>query len=296
MTANQIGPLFVVNGPLPRQPRYTLVGSADIDPTTDEHWANGIQVYGYIPDVACRFVVCGEGDEQVKNDQENPNPLPTFAPLTVYLTETCPARSIWSGSLSQDGANAAFQQRARDVFAAVESGAVEREFWGGDFLPDNPHLASADCDVLNSGSATSIVNGLALLEEAIAQTNRAGVIHMTAALALAITSLGGGGILQPQGGKLYTVNGTLVIPAYGYPGSAPSGQADNTGTEEFAYATGPVELLRSEAFIMPDQLWEALDRSTNEITYRAERYYIPYWDTALQAGVRIDRCFTTCDS
>lgn len=296
MAVQQIGSLFVVNGPLPRPPRYTLVGAADINPTTDEHWANGIQVYGYLPDVACRFSIVCEDDEQVKNDQENPNPLPSYGPLTVYLTETCPARTIWAGSLTQDGANAAFQQRARDVFAAVESGAVEREFWGGEFLPDNPHLASDAADVLNGGSATSIVNGLALLEEAIADTNRAGVIHMTAALALAITSLGGGGILQPERGNLYTVNGTLVIPAYGYPGTAPPGQADNTGTEEFAYATGPVEILRSEAFIMPDQLWEALDRTTNEITYRAERYYIPYWDTAFLAGVRIDRCFTTCDS
>lgn len=293
MAVNQIGPLFYVNGPPPRKPRYTLVDAVDINPETDEHWANGIQVHGYVPDVACRWSsYCGD-ERDAKNEQQNPNPLPMFGPLTVYLSETCSTKSIMIGS--QEESNAAFKERAVEVFAAVESGALEREFWGGDFLPDNPHLASDDADVLNGGTATSIANGLALLEAAIAETNRAGVIHMTAAMALAVSTIGGGGVLTVERGKLYTINGTLVIPAYGYPGTAPPGIAANTGTEEFAYATGPVDVLRSNPFVMPPNLFEAIDREQNEITYRAERYYIAYWDTALLAGVRIDRCFASCD-
>jgi hypothetical protein len=193
---------------------------------------------------------------------------------------------------SQEASNDAFKARARAVFNAVESGALEREFWTGEFLPDNPHLASADADVVTSG-AVGLREGLALLEDAIAQTNRAGVIHMSARLAAAYSTIGGGaGVLIPERGKLYTLLGTLVIPGSGYPGTSPEGA--QTGTEEWAYATGPVEILRSADFIMPPNLAEAIDRSQNEIEYRAERYYIPYWDTALLAGAEIDRCLDNC--
>lgn len=281
-----IGALFYVNGPLPRRPRYGLVQSAEINPESDEHWGNGIQVHGYIPDVASNFGVCGDEPDE-KLDQQRANPLPEYGPLTVYVAETCSTRTM-------EPTQAAFKARVEAVFAAVESGAVEHEFWTGSALPDNPHLTDANADVLNGGVATSIVNGLALLEQAIADTNRAGVIHITAGLALAITALGGGGILIPQGGKLYTINGTLVIPGYGYDGSAPDGEGDPTGTEQWAFATGPVEILRSEPFVMPPDVSQAVDRSQNSITYRAERYYLPYWDTALQAAVLIDRCLATC--
>ncbi len=72
-------------------------------------------------------------------------------------------------------------------------------------------------------------------------------------------------------------------------------------TEEWAYATGPVDIRRSEIFTTPDTLAQALDRSLgasnsrpNTITYRAERYFAVDWDSALQAAVRIDRCGSTC--
>lgn len=291
-----IGPLFYIDGPLPRAPRYTLVGAADINPESDEHWANGIQVHGYIPDSASGYGVCdvgnsgSSGDPAVKLSQETPNPLPEYGPLTVYLTETCSTKSIMIGG--QEASNDAFRARAAATFAAVESGALEEEFWTGAFLPDNPHLASADADVVTSG-AVGLREGLALLERAIAQTNRFGVIHMSAALAAAYSTLGGGaGVLIPERGKLYTLLGTLVIPGSGYPGTSPDGE--QSGTVEWAYATGPVEILRSGDFIMPPNLVEAINREQNEIEYRAERYYIPYWDTALHAAAEIDLCLTNC--
>jgi hypothetical protein len=285
MALQSIGPLFYVNGPLPQRPRYGLVQSAEIADESDEHWGNGIQVHGYIPDVASNFGVCGD-EPDTKGEQQNPNPLPEFGPLTVYVAETCSTRTM--------GTNQEFKDRVSAVFDAVEGGAVEHEFWTGSALPDNPHLTDANADVLNSGSATSVANGLALLEQAIADTNRAGVIHMTAALALAVSTIGGGGVLNAELGKLYTINGTLVIPGVGYDGSAPEGAADPTGAEQWAFATGPVEILRSEPFVMPPEISQAIDREQNVITYRAERYYLPYWDTALQAAVLIDRCLDTC--
>lgn len=286
MAPQGIGPEFYINGPLPRRPRYGLIQNGEIVAEQDQHWANGIQVHGYIPDGGYIAGVCDPDGPVEKLTQQEANPLPIYAPLTAYLAETCSTRTM-------EPTNAAFVARATTVFDAVEGGAVEHEFWTGDAIPDNPHLADAFADVLNGGAATSLKNGLALLEAAIASTRRAGVIHMSAALAAAYSF--GGNVLHDERGALYTLLGTLVIPGVGYDGSAPEGHTGNTGTEEFAYATGPVEILRSEAFVMPPEIAQAIDRSQNVITYRAERYYIPFWDTALQAGVRIDRCLETCE-
>lgn len=290
-----VGPEFAIDGPLPCRPRYNLVDSTLISRATpdveeaseDERWANGIAVHGYPQEVGSSWGVCADVSPEEKGTQEFPIPLPLFGPLTVYVTETCSSPYIRT---PED-----FRARALAVFQAVESAAVAREFELGEFVPGNPHLGDADLTVLNSGAATSLTNGIALLEEAIADTHRCGVIHMTSATALALSTLGGGGVLQVQGGKLYTVNGTLVIPDFGYTGNAPAGEAANTGTERWAYATGPVETLRTaQPVIIPENLSEALDRLSNTVEYRAERYYVPFWDTALQVGVRIDRCLADC--
>jgi hypothetical protein len=289
-----IGPLFYVNGPLPRPPGRSLTKCATIRELGDEHWMNGIAVHGYIPDTGVVWGSCPPGEPVAKQEQQTANPTPEFGPMTAYLAETCSTKSIMVGSQAES--EKAFKERAAVTFAAVESAAIARELWTGAELPDNPHLADANADVLNSGAATGLVNGLALLEEAIADTGRAGVIHLSVGTALAASALGGGLLVADRGGCLFTVNGTLVIVDAGYDGSAPEGETPSAGTVRWAYATGPVEVLRSEPFLVPNTLREAIDREQNSVTYRAERYYIPFWDTALQAAVAIDRCFTSCDS
>lgn len=291
-----VGPEFAIDGPLPVKPRYTLVDATLITRATPdvaeaqdgERWANGVAVHGYPQEIGSAWGVCADASPNEKGSQEFPIPLPLFGPLTVYLTETCSSPYI---KTPED-----FRKRALAVFAAVESAAVAREFELGEFVPGNPHLADDNLVVLNGGDCTTLANGLALLEEAIAGTHRGGVIHMTSGTAAALSARDGGNALHVEGGKLYTVNGTLVIPDYGYTGDAPDGQPDNTGTERWAYATGPVETLRTEPTIVPDTIAEALDRLNNTVEYRAERYYVPFWDTALQVGVCIDRCLDECSA
>lgn len=288
----QIGPLFYVNGPLPRPPKRSFVQAVNEPPVGDAHVFNGIEVHGYIPDVGSIFGVCGAAPSpNVKSEQGTPNPLPEFGPLTLYLAETCQMRSIMLAA-GEGPTNDAFKARAAVTFAAIESAAVAHEFWTGDVI-GNPALADGQTDIVTSG-ATSPIYGLALLEQAIAQTGRWGMIHMSPALAVVLSALGNG-VLQPdRDGKLYTINGTQVVVDAGYDGSAPEGQSPASGSVEWAYATGPVELIRDAPIIVPGEIRDALDRDSNSITYRAERYAIPYWDTALQAAAEIDLCATTC--
>lgn len=290
-----VGPEFSIDGPLPRKPRFTLVDAtliADAVPDTDEdagseRWANGIAVHGYPQELGSTWGVCADASPNLKDSQEFPIPLPKFGPLTVYVTETCSSPYIRS---PED-----FRARALAVFAAVESAAVAAEFETGVWVPDNPHLGDTNLDVLNGGVATTLADGIAQLEDAIAGTHRQGVIHITAGTAFALSATAGSEVLHWEGGKLYTINGNLVIPDFGYTGVAPEGESANVGSEVWAYATGPVETLRtSQPIIIPDTISEALDRLNNTVEYRAERYYIPFWDTSLQAGIRIDRCLTEC--
>jgi len=97
--------------------------------------------------------------------------------------------------------------------------------------------------------------------------------------------------------ELRTLLGTLVIPGQGYTDAIPEDVGgDPSDCLEWAFATGPIEITRSEPFINPPSYAEALDTSTNIVTFRAERYYRVVWDTILQAGVLIDRNLTGCDS
>jgi hypothetical protein len=290
-----VGPEFAIDGPLPVKPRYTLVDATLItDPSPavaedvrSERWANGIAVHGYPQERGTGWGVCSDASPNEKDTQEFPIPLPEFGPLTVYLTETCSSPYIRT---PED-----FKARALAAFAAVESGAVAREFELGEFVPGNPHLGDANLDVLNGGAATSVADGIAYLESAIAETHRQGTIHMPSSVASALSSRDGGNALHAEGGKLYTINGTLVIPDFGYTGAAPEGQTAVSGSETWIYATGPVETLRTaQPIVIPEDISQALDRLNNTVEYRAERYYIPFWDTALQAGVLVDRCLDTC--
>ncbi len=173
--------------------------------------------------------------------------------------------------------------------------AFAHEFWTVEVI-DYPHLADVNADILTTGP-TSPIRGIALLERAIADTGRFGMIHISPELAWTLTAVGSRDIFEAdRDGKLYTVNGTQLVVDAGYDGSAPEGQSPSSGSVEWAYATGPVELIRDAPIIVPTEIREALDRDTNTITYRAERYAIPYWDTALQAAVEIDLCQTTCEA
>ena len=284
------GPLFAIDGPRPSAPRYTLVNAATIIPVTDEHIWNGVAVYPFPSDLPDGWDPC---PPESRGSEANAAPKSSgsgtteadFGALTVYLPITCSAFGI--------GDDAEFRNRAIIAMTAREAYEVEYEFWTGTTLPATPHLTDANGTVLNSGVATNLLNGLALLEEAIAATGIQGVIHATPGTVSAWSSTFQ---VFREGNQLITALGTRVVPGYGYDGSQPENTSFSapSGTEAWAYATGPIEMRRSDVFTVPGTLREALDRSTNTVTFRAERYYVTDWDTTLQAGVLIDRCQDAC--
>jgi hypothetical protein len=208
-------------------------------------------------------------------------------------------------SWSQEG----FKARAVTALGAVEGAAIAYEFMTGKRMPMNPHLCDGQATILNGGAATSVVGGISLLENYIAATSgKLGIIHCTPGAATVMGTFR----VDNKAGYIRTLNGNIVVPDFGYAkaladGEAqPAGEPAPTGTQEWMFATGPINIRRSELFTQPDNVTEALDRGTpgsatnnmpNSITYRAERYYSVVADFVVQAAVLVDRCFlTNCTS
>lgn len=299
------GPPWRVDGPPPIPQMFGLLAAADaeaagvrfvqdLDGQGRERWLDGIAVYPYPPDVGTISDACATGSLKLQKsfgatDVENPE----FAALTVVIGETCSSSRVWDQQ--------AFAKRAEVVLAAVESAAVASELMSGDVVPGQPHLSDGEGTFPNGNAVTSPVNGIALLEGEIAKSGRNGLIHCSPMLATHL--MGSGFALGDKTGVIRTINGIVVIADFGYVyGAAPDTHPAATGTEEWAYATGPIDVRRTEIIMLPRRVDEALDRGTggatndrpNSITYRAERYYALDWDTAVQAAVLVDRCQTTC--
>jgi hypothetical protein len=290
------GPLYRIDGPLPLQPRYGLLQAAssesvriiaDVDESGIDRWINGVEVYPYPTDFPGVFDACATGSNVRDKSAGTLPSLPQFGALTVYLAETCTPRGIAD--------QAAFKARAVAAFSAVEGAAVEQEFLSGRNIPLNPHLADGNGTFPWGNTATTVANGFAVLENAIAASGRAGLIHASPATVTA-AAVDHVVDVDPKSGVLRTMNGTVVIAGSGYAqGHPPLGVHPNaTATQEWIYASGPVDIRRSEIFMIPENVSEAMDRAQNLVTYRAERYYVVDWDTVVQSAVLVDRCTTVC--
>ena len=304
MTVTTYGPPWRVDGPPPIAPLYGLLPAAsapaagvrivpDADAEGIDRWINGVQVFSYPPDKGDVYDPCGSGSGSATKGFGLSLNNPEFAAMTVWLAETCTSPRVWD----QD----AFKARAVTAFSAIESAAIAAEFMNGARIPTMPHLSDGNGSFPNGDVVTSAVNGLSLLEYEIALSGKQGIIHCSPQTLTATRPFF---IVDQATGVIRTINGIVVIPGFGYAGAfGPSGHADPNDTEEWAYATGPIDIRRSEIFTTPDTFAQALDRGNaaaattgrpNTFTYRAERYYAIDWDLAVHAAVLVDRCGVNC--
>lgn len=308
------GPLWRIDGPLPVPQQHGLLAAAEqpaagveiitdtdgVNPLTGEgveRWMNGVEVYPYPPNTGDVWRACDTGTDVELKDFGAEVAHPQFEPMTLYLAETCTSFKVWD----QDE----FKARAVAALTATESFLMAREFMTGAKLSSQPYLSDGESLFPNDDVATSPVHGLTLLEEAIANSGRQGVIH--ASPMMATTLMGNGFALKDKTGVIRTINGIVVVADFGYaPGSkvAPVGHAAASGTENWAYATGPLEIRRTKIITLPDNVEEAMERGVagastghpNSITYRVERYALVDWDTEVHAAVLVDNCMTACAS
>jgi len=279
-----------IDGPPPSPRPYGLVTTpGTIVPEGDPHWRGGVLVDAYPTDLPESHNPCAVGTMRVKSEGSEA-PAPEFSSFTVVIPFSCSGIGL---------GNEAGAQRARErviaMFKAREGYQVERELAFGDSDSDRPHFtkpasgswAGATFPAGTANVAVGPVESLALLEKAIGATAQEGWLHVDSGT---FTSWASQNLVETDGQRAYTHRGTPVIIGDGYAG-ATIGQA-LSADQGFAWATGPVRLIRDDQPEVLGPTAQVLNTETNRATFRAERNYVAYWDTALLAGVRVDRSTT----
>jgi hypothetical protein len=264
---------ILLEAPAPLAPRYTLRGAAVTSPPPDPHWAGGVDLLTYPEPPAGGWAVCAD-DPDPKETADFPSR--SAGSFAVVMGAQCTTRGNDLGSL---------RSRLVAAFQVYEDAIVEDQFWNGTIDSDIPHLTDAGAVVVGS-SGERLVNGISLLEQALADAAQSGFLHMSVRLATYAVAKG---LVDKDGSTLRTKLGTIVVPGTGYNGAAPEAESDAPTGQEWAYATTNVRLLRdAEPTVFPDTDREAVDRESNEATYYVERPYVVTWDGVVQTGVLID--------
>ena len=276
MSTLTYGPAVVLDGPVPAAYPYGLLNVARVVDEPSDYWLNGASVYPYPGEDTDGYDPCSAGTFRVKADGAGVD-VQLFAAFVVYLPITCSAMSV--------GDPDEFKRRAALALAAREQAALERQLAAGSYIATNPYLGDANMTQLGA-AAVSGREALERLENAVGGTEQAGVIHADPAT---VSCWSRDYLLYERQGKLRTANGTPVVSGGGYIGLVPDGEAVLGARESWAFGSGPVDVRHTETVMVPDPIFEALDRSINEVTFRAERYALVTWDAQLQVGVLIDR-------
>jgi hypothetical protein len=280
-----VGPARSLDGPLPVAPPHSLLETEILDEDGTVRGVvverdatrvlNGVNIYSYPTGCPSIWEPCSDGTFRTKSS-ENEWPLPRFDSIVVYQGIEC-------STISVGGDPENLFERARIVLDATLSAGVEEALAAGAVGSDNPFFGDANVDVLNAGTAVSPGVALSYLEEAIGDTCRQGMLHFTPAVVAGLQAFPVGGDADK---RLITANGTPVVSGQGYQGVDTPWLVAPGATEDWAFATGPVNVyLGPVAVTTPKQ---SIDRAENVVTFYAERYVLAVWDTALQAAVLVD--------
>jgi hypothetical protein len=275
MSITAIGPALSLNGPLPRRPRHSLLETEGVLVDEDAtRVLNGVNVWGYPTGCSSLWEPCSDGTFRSKGSDSD-MPLPRFDSFVVYRPLTCSTISV--------GDPEEFAARASVTLDATLSAGIEEALSIGVEQSSNPFFGDGNVDDLTSGTAVSAGVALSMLEDAIGDTCRRGMIHATPGVISALQAFPVGGEADS---RLITANGTPVVSGSGYIGADTPFLPNPGSTESYMFATGPVEV-HLGPLVLGD-IRDSLDRSDNTVTFRAERYVLALWDTALQAAALVD--------
>jgi hypothetical protein len=272
-----VGIALDLDGPLPVAPKHGLLTIPGVVKARDAtRVLGGANVWGYPEGCAYLWEPCLDGTFRVKNEESEVS-TPRFDSYVVYKPLMCS-----SIGLSNPGE---LNERISTVLDAILSAGVEEAVAAGVNSSSNPFIGDTNVADLTPtpGTAVSPGVGLSILENAIGGTCRAGMIGATPATIAALQAFPVGGEADNQ---LETANGTPVYSADGLIGLTTDDLAAPTGTEDWMVAHGPVEVYMGPTLTFDTR--SSLERETNTLVFRAERYVLSIWDTALQAAVLVD--------
>jgi hypothetical protein len=261
-----------------------------------DRWVQGFQFLQELAGPASGYAWCQDAPMGQGNNCYGPSVVSVFE--AIYLDERSTAGWKASDALA----------RVQRALQAHEAWRVENEWWTGALNPSNPHLSQAApfypvaAQGGDPGDASGLQDSLGLLEQSIASHDAGvGMIHCTPFVFNAWATRGGipfryDGSTPSTSARIWTPNGNLVIPGYGYDGSGPVDfqTEDNPdmqwATQQWAYATDMVSLLKAPIITEPK---EYADMSPdivirNNVPWRATRPWAIYSNGWLRAAVLVD--------
>lgn len=274
-TFEAVGPAFSLDGPPPVAPPHSLLQQEGVVVERDAtRVLNGVNVWAYPTGCSYLWEPCSDGTYRLKEGVSG-QPTARFDSFVVYKPVTCSSIGL------SDPEELA--RRAEAALEATLSSAVEQALAEGVDQSSNPFFGDVNVDDLTGGTQVSPRVGMAMLEEAIGETCRKGMLHFTPAIMAALQSWPATGSEET---KLVSVNGTPIVSGMGYQGVDTPYLENPAATEDWAFATGPVKVYLGP--IVMTSVKESLERDTNVLTFLAERYVLALWDGVLQAAALID--------
>ncbi len=281
-----MAPAGLVNlqAPIPSPRSYSLLDAATLVVPTSNRWLGGAWVGGYPVGPAHTHDPCSEGTNRVKEMNDEMGDSQNYR-FSVYMDAFCTAQGV--------GPDATWlTDRLKLAFQVYEQTEVEQTFATGGPGTLGPYLGDLNMETLSG--PVGALRALELLETAIAR-NGTGIIHATPAIT---TAWAADSLVEHSRNQMTTVaNNTPVVSGAGYIGAFPAGGSAPAADQEWAFASGPIEIYRDpEIMLIPENYAEALDRSVNDLRYIAERPYLFNWigrqdsndDHHTQAGILVD--------
>lgn len=287
-TFTAVGPALDLDGPLPVAPEHSLLetmvrtpdGLRSVIVERDAtRVLNGVNVWGYPTGCSDLWEPCSDGTYRTKSE-ESEQPTPRFDSYAVYKPLTCSGIGLSNARADE------LNDRISLVLDATVSAGVELALAGGVDGSNNPFVGDGNVDDLTPtpGTAVSVGVGLSILENAIGSTCRDGMIGATPASIAALQAFPIN--TGDTSSRLITANGTPVYSADGLIDIDTTDLPATTGTEDWMIAHGPVAIYMGPT--VTQNVRTSLDRSDNTLVFRAERYVLSVWDTALQVAVLVD--------
>lgn len=268
-----LGPAAIVTGVPLTPPPISLLTAAGVVDETGERWENGFNYIAESCGAADAFLIC------------NNDPITGFQ-KTVTAARSTPITGTPYGIVAQDTATTFgwayrdYAARATRKLLSVESYMIAKELWNGT-LGINPKFADPLAVIApGTGAAPeSLLTAISSVEQAFFDVNPGTrcYIHMRPNILQTLQNFSGGDPLRRVGNVYYTQMDSVCCVDRGYPGTGPAGQAVSQ-TQEWIYATPPIQVRHGPVMVTPTSMKEATDRKSNQVTFFAERAVHAGWD------------------
>jgi hypothetical protein len=294
------GPGIVVAAPPLRPPVVGLLQAAQVvdHAADDTHWFAGLRWKPADNAALDKIKACAASYALTDTNTGLTTDVDNTEPFELIAHDTCSAFG-WS---AQD-----YEARARESLLAKEWGDLEREFEQGTLITANARLAQNVATLTTTPAGSTAIpakNALAALDEAIANARIGqGMIHAPAYVVALwvgsqvvkmedVTDESTG--MPTRKPALFSPNHNLIVAGSGYQGASTAGAVDGTHATLWTYATDLIVVHReAEVTITPDTLAQAMDRTLNNVTYRASRVYAVEWSRLLHAAVPVAAGYAT---